>query len=296
MASTLITVVPVLDGTNFTAWAPKMKNYLMFQGWWDQVEEGIISRPNEAAASTDEKVKKEALQAIKEWDKVDGMAMGAIGMRLTPNIANAIKDETCAGSVWDTLKKVYGQPGLPVIYSDFKKALQFRLSGSDPRPETAEIRLLLDWLHENKVEVPKFIKAMILISVIPKKWDTIVTLILQETDLKKITFDLVVNKIIAEHERTTNSGNLNKFSAIKRKGKNPQYNQQRQQKPPAPADASKPYQPSTSNQQGQKKRGKCWTCDKSHDQSRDLCHVTSHLSKSRDPSHDRSRDTSRDSF
>ena len=63
MASTLITVVPVLDGTNFTTWAPKMKNYLMFQGWWDQVEEGIISRPNEAATSADEKVKKKALQA-----------------------------------------------------------------------------------------------------------------------------------------------------------------------------------------------------------------------------------------
>ena len=69
-------------------------------------------------------------------------------------------------------------------------------------------------------------------------------------------FEDVVNKIIAEHKHITNNGNFNKFSVIKRKGKNPKYNQQCQQKPPAPADASKPYQSSTSNQQGQKKRGK----------------------------------------
>ena len=42
---------------------------------------------------------------------------------------------------------------------------------------------------------------------------------------------------------------------IKRKGQNPQYNQQRQQRPPAPAGAPKLYQSSTSNQKGQKKRG-----------------------------------------
>ena len=57
MSSTLTTLVPVLDGTNFQEWASEMKSYLMSQGQWRCIKKPY--QPSPPFQATSSKKKKE---------------------------------------------------------------------------------------------------------------------------------------------------------------------------------------------------------------------------------------------
>ena len=59
-----------------------------------------------------------------------------------------------------------------LINADFKKAINFRLSGGNPAPEIANLYTPFAQLKANKVELPEFHQVMLLIEVLPAKWDS----------------------------------------------------------------------------------------------------------------------------
>ncbi|KAK1215492.1 hypothetical protein PQX77_021926 [Marasmius sp. AFHP31] len=49
--------------------------------------------------------------------------------------------------------------------------MDFRLSGGNPVPEIAHLKLLFDQLAESDIKLPDLIKAMLLLNSIPPKVD-----------------------------------------------------------------------------------------------------------------------------
>ena len=80
---------------------------------------------------------------------------------------------------------------------------------------------------------------MLLLGAIPNKWDHIATMYTQGAQtMTSVTFASVRQAIMAEFERTQCPSNniATKISAVKRKGKSPQFSEQRQSKPRHAAD------------------------------------------------------------
>ena len=97
---------------------------------------------------------------------------------------------------------------------------------------------------------------MLLLSAIPQEWDHIASMYCKDMTRQRATFEGVCSAIMAEYERIACPSQLahtaNRLSAVKRKGKSPQFKEQRCNSAPKPsADDA----PSRSSNKKQKWRG-----------------------------------------
>ena len=109
--------------------------------------------------------------------------------------------------------------------------LAFRLTGGNPAPEISKMITLIEWLCANHCKFNEFVQAMILLNALPQKWDHIASVYIQETKVKNFNLVRIREQIIGEWE-CSNAGkasvSANKLSAVKCKGKSPQFNNQKQ--------------------------------------------------------------------
>ena len=245
MSNTLTSLVPIFDGTNYLSWSPLMDAYLGFQGILSVVNDKWKRPSGTTDADKDEQAK---------WDQADQQARGAIILRLSTAIRNLVISKTKSKEIWEYLKETYGQAGLSTIYADFKRLAEFRISGNDPRPDIALFKELIDRLTTNEVKLDEFIKSMMFINALPAKYGTIISIIMQG-DRKELEVDKIATHVIAEHDRTTSTNQVNKMTAIKRKQGDPSFKQQKQQQPDKPNDGNKP-KGNRGNAGGKKKKDK----------------------------------------
>ena len=83
---------------------------------------------------------------------------------LMPSIKSQVQADD-SKSVWKNLKEKFGVASLPVIYSDFKRAMSFQLSGNNPCPEISMFMEHFDGLESNNVTISEFVKSMLFINV-----------------------------------------------------------------------------------------------------------------------------------
>ena len=116
-----------------------------------------------------------------------------------------------------------------MIFADFKALTTFRLSGSNPTPEISKMIILLERLRANHCQFSEFVQMMLLLSALPQKWDHLASVYIQETKVENFSLVSLREQIIGEWERS-NAGrastSANKLSAVKRKGKSPQFDSQ----------------------------------------------------------------------
>src|SRR5579864_1133235 len=110
MSSTLTTMVPLLDGSNFQVWSQQIGAYLMSQGWLRIVQKGL---------PTDTK----DLDGIEKFEDANSKALGAILLRLHFTIAYKHRAQTYATDLLTALKEEYGRPGVSGIFLEFKKLM-----------------------------------------------------------------------------------------------------------------------------------------------------------------------------
>ena len=245
MSSQLDRMVPLFDGSNYRTWATDMTAFLRSQRLWGIVS-GRESRPSDlpsgrAAQSatsqspaqpaipppTQEEVS-ERQRAQREWTEKDEQALGIIQLRLSHNLHSLIGLN--AYRTWRNVEDQFGTPGAAIIFADFKSLTAFRLSGGNPAPEISKMITLLECLRVNHCEFNGFVQTMILLNVLPQKWDHIASVYIQETKVNDFNLVKLREQIIGEWERL-NAGkastSANKLSAVKRKGKSPQFNNQK---------------------------------------------------------------------
>ena len=80
MSSSLLNVVPVLDGTNLQVWVQSIVSYLRSQGLYRTLEK-------DCPVQGTEKDSPDVLDAIEKWEEANSKALGAVSMRLQLSIA-----------------------------------------------------------------------------------------------------------------------------------------------------------------------------------------------------------------
>ena len=207
MSSTLTQLVTVFNGTGYNAWADKMMAYLDFQGL-SMIVNGEIDQPSvptlitipatTTVPASDNSLIVEARQEKADaWTLKDKQARGAIYLRLTPSIKSQVQAEL-SYTVWTNLKDKFGVAGLPVIYSDFKKAMSFQLSGNNPRPEISIFMEHFDRLESNTIKVSEFVKSTLFINSLPIKYNHLIAIMLQKVTVAEIKLQIIADAVIAE--------------------------------------------------------------------------------------------------
>ena len=252
MSSNSINTVPVFAGANFCTWQQRMGDFLCFQRLW-RIVSGAATRPVRNTSAD--------LLAQNAWDEGDEQAQGILGLRLSPNLRTHL-GATLALS-WTALDNAFGQPGIATIYADLQAALHMKiLGGQNLQVEMQQLLTLFERLRANGMQISDPMQGMMTLCALPAKWDNIAMVYLQGVDvLANVTFAMVRDTIMAEYERTACPSALatQRVSAVKRKGKSPQFREQTQPNkfvPKASGDAPSGDAPKKKRQGGQKGKGK----------------------------------------
>ena len=92
---------------------------------------------------------------------------------------------------------------MPAVYADFKQVINIKLSGGNPIPNLERMATLFGRLETNSLTLPDNLQALLLLASLPSKWDSIVQLFLQRTDLAtSLTFANVRAAVKQEYERS----------------------------------------------------------------------------------------------
>ena len=252
MSSNSINTVPVFAGANFRTWQQQMGDFLCFQRLW-RIVSGVTTRPV-GNTPTD-------LLAQNAWDEGDEQAQGILGLCLSPNLHTHL-GATSALS-WTALDNAFGQPSIATIYADLQAALHVKISGmQNLQVEMQWLLTLFERLRANGMAISNPIQGMMTLCALPGKWDNIAMVYLQGVNvLANVTFASVRDAIMVEYERTARPSTLaaQRVSAVKRKGKSPQFREQTQSNkfvPKASGDTPSGEAPKKKRQGGQKGKGK----------------------------------------
>jgi hypothetical protein len=127
--------------------------------------------------------------------------------------------------MWATLKQLFGAPTVSARYADFKQVLATKLSGHNPIPEIERLTNLFRQLSNLPLQLSETLQAMILLTALPSKWDSIAQLFFQYANLAASLMFSNIRKTIAQEEYECHGWpadqSTNKLSTVKCKGPDP---------------------------------------------------------------------------
>ncbi|TFY53776.1 hypothetical protein EVJ58_g9259 [Rhodofomes roseus] len=250
-SNTLFTAVPILDGSNYRAWAESMSAFLMAQEVW------IIVNSTWPQPTLDT----ENPSVYYEWLQRDQKAQGSIRLRLTSSVKAAVKNKTTSKALWDELKALYDKQTPAGVYKEFRTAINARIPPNEhPNPTFANIAAAFDKLAGEGIDIPASLRAMIALNALPSRYDTVVTTILQAKELTEMKIDYVRESVVIAYEQggkqASSSQSAKKISAVKRKHGEPNFNQQQQRQDGSSSSSAKEGQGKGKGKQRGKRSGK----------------------------------------
>ena len=252
MSNSLTSLVPVFNGTNYMAWGPAMKNYLLSQGQWrntivkplpieryPQVEIQTKQSNNTTVTTlTDDKSKGPLNQEeIDQWIDNNDKARGNIILRLHNIIAEKFYIEEHASVIWDTLEKDYGKPGITAIFQEFTGSMTTTIpDNSDPSFTLKKIISHFLWMSTANCIIPEHLKVMTIISKMPQSMTALIQLVCQTDDITLLDCDKIKRMISHSWEQRVSSCSTRppqqaakKISAIQHSGTPPSFVQQQEE-------------------------------------------------------------------
>ena len=188
MSSTLTSLAPVLNGTNYQQWAAQMQSYLMSQGQW-KVTTYLPPTLGTKIQELEDKTKVIVYtnqDQVNTWEENATKVLGNIQLRLHHTIGYQYATEDSPRTLWDTLKEKYARPGISRAFLEFRGALETRIpDGQDPRPAINKIMAHFTTLTGYGFEIPGEVKVMIIAKAL-KSMESVVQLLVSETNIKKL--------------------------------------------------------------------------------------------------------------
>jgi hypothetical protein len=185
MSSTLEHFVLYLDGPNFQQWKRQMRAFLQSQDFWVIVSSTIL-RPVPAIAA---QPTPEENAAMHQWDTMASRALGNIVLRLTAPVYQKV-EQMNALDAWTELQCLYGKVSPSQVFEYFKKSVLFQLDTTKPIcPQIDHLDGLYSALTVEQVNLPDFIRAMMLLTVLPSTWEApIIQEVMKSGTIMAITF------------------------------------------------------------------------------------------------------------
>ena len=147
MFSYTIASIPVLTGTNWSNWWPKIKSAIMATGemWIKEV-----FCPTLGLTSMSEEI-----QLYIKWTKVNMKMLDTICQTLSPAILHQYQDVHMASDPIKQLKDVYGTQGLSQVFVDFKAMMDTLIPvNGHLRPAFVHFQTLFTKLSQAQYAIP----------------------------------------------------------------------------------------------------------------------------------------------
>lgn len=210
-----------LDETNYDCWAFQMKSVLIQNGFWK-----IVSGEN---------VKTE--QNKEKWESDDEKALASICLAIKPSQVGYIKSCKSSNEAWKKLEDVY-MPKSPLqMVSLYRSLANHKMAdGGDVVNHLNEFSKLTDKLAEIGMQIQEELLTVILLSSLPKSYESFIIAVGTRDDLPKLAF--LKQRILEESKRrtgevsnvTVNSMNNQAFAIKSNKyNKNPNGNKKQRQ-------------------------------------------------------------------
>jgi Domain of unknown function (DUF4219)/gag-polypeptide of LTR copia-type len=231
MSNTLITLVPILDGTNYRNWKRSMEAYLKSQDLWN-VTTGVETSPVtpqvqlEDGTFEDVSLVPDYIIAthVKFTTNVQ-KAAGNIMLCTIPHIQEVIQSMSIT-DMWTHLETEYAPIGILQVYQEFQKTVGFHIdSQQHPKPQFDAFQGYVDKLAENKIKHDDKLIALILLNSIPCHWEaSVLPMVLGIHDVGLLRLVEVKGIITAHYEAEQGCRDkghtAQKLSTIKRKPTN----------------------------------------------------------------------------
>ena len=82
--------------------------------------------------------------------------------------------------------------GISSIYQDFKAAMAMKIGTSNPAKDMKTLFTYLEHHQANQVVIPEYIQGMMLLNMIPNKWDHVTAYYVQaQQTVASITFSTI---------------------------------------------------------------------------------------------------------
>jgi hypothetical protein len=227
MSSSLEKLISVFDGSNYLTWSDSMRAWLRSQGFWQVISGAELKPllpPQATAAQTTETGAR-----ITTWENKNDQAFGSIVLRLAPLLRQRANAKTTAKQVWELLATDYGVDGPSQAFINFRMAITIKIPANNPSPSISQMADKFQRLTAQNIAIPELVQAMVLLAAMPCNYDSLASTVLSTTETSQLTFKLVRDHIVAEHNRRLAVGKpgapqqANKFSAVKCKGANPKW-------------------------------------------------------------------------
>jgi hypothetical protein len=212
---------------NYLTWSDSMRAWLLSQGFW-QVVSGAELKPvlllQATAAQTTE-----IGARITAWENKNNQAFGSIVLRLAPSLRQHANAKTTAKQVWELLATDYGVDGPSQAFIDFRMTITIKIPANNPSPSILQMADKFQRLTAQNIAIPELVQAMVLLAAMPRDYDSLSSTVLLTTETSQLTFKLVRDHIVAEHNWRLAVGKprvphqANKLSMVKRKGANPKW-------------------------------------------------------------------------
>ena len=222
MSTSLTTLVPVLNGTNYTSWAPIMQSFLMSQGQWKVVAnpppKAIYKKAEQTwELLTEEEDMRKAMEAgdvtnqqdILDWWDLNAKALRNLRLRLHHTIQYNQRDATTAAQLWETLEDEYGKPGMASIYLELKLAFDTPIpANSDPSLALEKITSHFGKLQQagSKVTLSSYLQALIIMAKLPSSYDSLAQIMCQIEKVTDLSLEKVVKAIGVSWDQRSNGG------------------------------------------------------------------------------------------
>lgn len=264
-SSSLVNLVPQLNGENSPFWAKQMRVWLMSQGKWSVISDQIghaanetfertVTGPSATAGGTPTSMQTtlpvmlvddpalrlseeyvDHLQQTATWTAMDTEVQGTILLCCIPAISDKIADEDCAYDMWAQLLYQYGQPGTAGIYNVFQLFMNSSIPvRGNPLQSIEKIEQHVRRLKELGVEIPSFIHTMVLLTKLPPYMKFVSQLAqsmsvdeMSPEDVKARALNAYQAEIGSSKVQNKGKDNAGKITSVRRNNGAPSFQQQR---------------------------------------------------------------------
>jgi hypothetical protein len=193
MSNSLEHFVPFLEGPNFQTWKHQMHAFLQSQDLWSLINATLLRPvPADVAAPTDAEH-----ASMLQWDTLASHALGNIVLHLAPPVYQRV-EQMNASDAWVELQCIYGNISPFQVFEFFKCTILFKLDTAKAIcPQIDYLDSLYSALTAEQVNLPDFIKAMVLLTALPSAWEApIIQTVMQGGTITAITFDSTKQTIL----------------------------------------------------------------------------------------------------
>ena len=190
------------DGTNFGYWKMQMEDHLYQRDLYLPL--GEMPKDHDKAA----------------WDLLDRKALGEIRTTLSRTLAFNIKGHTTTRGLMAALSDMYEQPSAANKVHLIKKLFNLKMpENGNFKEHMNNFNEIVDQLASVSISFEDEIRALLILSELPKSWDGTVTSISSSFGKSKMRFQDVINLIMTEEIRKREGPTSSSGAALQLEGR-----------------------------------------------------------------------------